>query len=79
MDCAAVAGWLGYDAATFPLRRADRCEWPGISLKHRLAEGVAGSYVRPPASTRSRCGDDGEAADRARRTARRLECGRKMS
>lgn len=45
MDCAAVAAWLGFDAATFPLRRSDRCEWPGISLKHRLAEGVAGSYV----------------------------------
>ncbi|MFZ6180713.1 hypothetical protein [Nannocystis pusilla] len=45
MDCAAVAAWLGFDAATFPLRRSDRCEWPGISLKHRLAEDVAGSYV----------------------------------
>lgn len=45
MDCAAVAAWLGFDAATFPLRRSDRCEWPGISLKHRLADGVAGSYV----------------------------------
>ncbi|MCY1013130.1 hypothetical protein OV079_47900 [Nannocystis pusilla] len=45
MDCAAVAAWLGFTAATFPLRRSDRCEWPGISLKHRLADGVAGSYV----------------------------------
>ena len=45
MDCAAVATWLGFDAATYPLRRSDRCEWPGISPKHRLAEGVAGSYV----------------------------------
>ncbi|MCY1065921.1 hypothetical protein OV090_14160 [Nannocystis sp. RBIL2] len=45
MDCAAVAAWLGFEAATFPLRRSDRCEWPGISLKHRLADGVTGSYV----------------------------------
>lgn len=45
MDCAAVATWLGFDAATYPLRRSDRCEWPGISPKHRLAEGVAGSYI----------------------------------
>ncbi|WP_434423714.1 hypothetical protein [Nannocystis pusilla] len=44
MDCSAVAAWLGFAAATFPLRRSDRCEWPGISLKHRLAENVAGSY-----------------------------------
>ena len=28
-----------------PLRRADHCQWPGISAKHRLAEGVAGRYV----------------------------------
>ncbi|WAS92168.1 hypothetical protein [Nannocystis punicea] len=45
MDCAAVATWLGFAEATYPLRRSDGCEWPGISLKHRLAEGVAGSYV----------------------------------
>lgn len=44
MDCLAVASWLGY-ANAYPLRRADRCEWPGISPKHRLAEDVAGSYV----------------------------------
>lgn len=45
MDCADVATWLGYGPGAYPLRRADHCQWPGISAKHRLAEGVAGQYV----------------------------------
>lgn len=44
-DCEAAARWIGYPDAGAPLRRADRCEWPGISLRHRLAVGVAGSLV----------------------------------
>lgn len=45
MDCAEVPNWLGYGPNAYPLRRADHCEWPGLSPRHRLAEGVAGSYV----------------------------------
>lgn len=45
LDCEAAARWIGYPDAGAPLRRADRCEWPGISLRHRLAVGVAGSLV----------------------------------
>jgi hypothetical protein len=44
MDCLAVAAWLGYENA-YPLRRSDQCQWPGLSMKHRLAEGVEGHYV----------------------------------
>lgn len=44
-DCEAAARWIGYPDAGAPLRRADRCEWPGISLRHRLAAGVAGTLV----------------------------------
>ncbi|MBZ5710867.1 hypothetical protein [Nannocystis pusilla] len=44
MDCLEVAAWLGYPNA-YPLRRSDYCDWPGLSLKHRLADGVAGHYV----------------------------------
>lgn len=44
MDCLEVAAWLGYQDA-YPLRRRDYCDWPGLSLKHRLAEGVSGHYV----------------------------------
>jgi hypothetical protein len=43
MDCLAVATWLGYENA-YPLRRDGHCQWPGVSLKHRLAEGVVGLY-----------------------------------
>lgn len=45
LDCEAAARWLGYPDAGAPLRRDDRCEWPGISLRHRLAPGVAGTLV----------------------------------
>ena len=44
-SCEAAARWIGYPDAGAPLRRADRCEWPGISLRHRLAAGVAGTLV----------------------------------
>ncbi|MCY1055142.1 hypothetical protein [Nannocystis sp. SCPEA4] len=44
MDCLEVAAWLGYQNA-YPLRRKDYCDWPGLSMKHRLAEGVSGHYV----------------------------------
>lgn len=45
MDCNNAALWLGYGPDAYPLRRAESCEWPGLSLKHRLAPGVAGRYV----------------------------------
>lgn len=45
LSCEAAARWLGYPDASAPLRRDDRCEWPGISLRHRLAPGVAGSLL----------------------------------
>ena len=44
-SCEEAARWIGYPDAGAPLRRADRCEWPGISLRHRLAAGVAGTLV----------------------------------
>lgn len=44
MDCLEVAAWLGYQNA-YPLRRRDYCDWPGLSMKHRLAEGVSGHFV----------------------------------
>lgn len=43
MDCKTAAESLGFRSG-FPLRRADGCEWPGISERHRLAPGVAGRY-----------------------------------
>lgn len=45
LGCDEAARWIGYPDAGAPLRRADRCEWPGVSLRHRLADGVAGSLV----------------------------------
>lgn len=45
MECGELPAWLGYAEASAPLRRADSCEWPGISLRHRLAPGVVGSYT----------------------------------
>ncbi|MBK7829475.1 hypothetical protein [Nannocystis sp.] len=45
LDCEAAARWLGYPDAGPALRRDNRCEWPGISLRHRLAPGVAGSLL----------------------------------
>lgn len=44
IDCMEVPRWLGYAQAGVPLRRAETCEWPGISLRHRLAPGVVGRY-----------------------------------
>lgn len=45
MSCVEAAAWLGYPAGKgrgFPLRRRWGCEWPGISLRHRLAKGLVG-------------------------------------
>lgn len=45
MSCVDAAAWLGYPAGKgrgFPLRRRWGCEWPGISMRHRLAKGLAG-------------------------------------
>lgn len=44
MDCQTAVESLGFRPVGFPLRRADGCEWPGISERHRLAPGVAGRY-----------------------------------
>lgn len=44
IDCMELPRWLGYAQAGVPLRRAETCEWPGISLRHRLAPGVVGTY-----------------------------------
>jgi hypothetical protein len=43
-SCSEATAWLGFGSSSgvAPLRRRDRCEWSGISLRHRLAEGVAG-------------------------------------
>jgi hypothetical protein len=43
LDCAQAARWMGYPDATPSLRSASSCEWPGISDRHVLAVGHAGS------------------------------------
>lgn len=56
MDCQTAVESLGFRPQGFPVRRADGCAWPGISERHRIAPGVAGSFdaasrqieVRPP-------------------------------
>lgn len=45
LGCAEAAAWMGYPDAGGPLWRGDRCEWPGISPRHRLADGVAATLV----------------------------------
>jgi len=41
--CREAAVWLGYTDASHPLRKRDRCLWPGISDRHRLGDGVSGT------------------------------------
>ena len=45
LECSEAARWLGFTAAMPPLRRSDRCLWPGVSDRHRLAPGLAGELV----------------------------------
>jgi hypothetical protein len=45
LDCADVPAWAGIlNPVGHPLRRATSCEWPGISDRHRLTEGLAASH-----------------------------------
>lgn len=43
MTCDGIPAWLGLPPipGSFPLRRADGCEWPGRSPRHVLAPGLA--------------------------------------
>lgn len=43
-DAARAAGFPDR-AGVFPLHRADGCEWPGLSERHRLAAHVAGRFA----------------------------------
>lgn len=45
LDCADVPAWAGIDKPVgFPLRRATTCEWPGVSERHKLADGLAATH-----------------------------------
>lgn len=42
LTCDEAAAWAGFRRAMPPIRHPDRCAWPGLSERHRLARGVAG-------------------------------------
>jgi hypothetical protein len=45
LDCADVPIWAGIiNPVGFPLRRATTCEWPGLSERHKLADGLAATH-----------------------------------
>lgn len=50
LECWEAARWLGFSAAMAPLRRDDRCLWPGVSERHRLAEGLAAEHIHAAAT-----------------------------
>lgn len=45
MSCEDAARWIGVTDPGPPLRRANGCEWPGISDRHRLGPGLVGSFL----------------------------------
>jgi len=45
LDCADVPIWAGIiKPVGSPLRRATTCEWPGLSDRHKLADGLAATH-----------------------------------
>ncbi len=49
LSCSLAARWMGFvpGRGSFGLRRRDGCDWPGVSLRHRLAPHRAGSRRGP--------------------------------
>ena len=45
MSCIDVARWAGYPSAGYPHRHRHSCEWPGISMRHRLSPRHAGALA----------------------------------
>lgn len=43
--CMEAARAIGFDDAGPPLRRRERCEWPGQSRRHRLGPNVSGRLL----------------------------------